>query len=323
MVKLFSVSLISLFFGLFAPALAAPAPSCMNSYYLTKDPACVDAVLASLMQMSAAQIMGGPIPGFLAVIFTNAPDERERILKAEASDGVKDAEMLALFLADMPDAARRFGDGGGGRKDVFDKLQAIGVAPLVSIRPSFAAGDNDLLIGAYMASGDTSWILHILDNFSSADDLMAADGIRAGLLNSKFGPLLAPPGREKIAIQALCDKYVCRDNPAKLRRVLTLGSAFWALQTLGSQDNRVGRTFAAFFGQDQRLNAIAKSEQGAFSNYMTTLAIVAGAKTSPAQERFVSAANESLAIYEKFGSATAALAPLDALRKQNAAPAAK
>ena len=320
MVKLFIVPLLWLFCGCFV-ASAAPAASCMDSYYLTKDPACVDAILASLQQMSAAQIVGGPIPGFLAVIFTDSPQERDRLLEADAPGGVKDAEMLALLLAGQPDEARRFGES-GGRKELFDRLKAAGVSPLAEVRPSMVSGDNDLLIGAYMASGDTGWILRILDNFASADDAMAANAIRAGLLNAKFGPLFAPPGREKTAITALCDKYACKENPAKLRRVLTLASAYWALQSLGRQDNRIGKTFSAFFSQDQRLNAIVQSEQDAFGHYMTTLAAVAALQSpSPEQQRFLAAANEALAAYEKFGSAKAAFAPLEALQKQ--APATK
>ena len=76
--------------------------------------------------------------------------------------------------------------------------------PWRTVSPSSTPADNDLLIGAYMASGDTAFIERILANFSSADDGMAGDAMRLGFMHSKFGPNFAPAGRENVMMPAAC-----------------------------------------------------------------------------------------------------------------------
>jgi hypothetical protein len=112
------------------------------------------------------------------------------------------------------------------------------------------------LIGAYMASGDTALIERILANFSSTDDGMVSDAMRFGFAHSKFGPSLTPKGRENVMAPTGCAKYQCKSDPAKFLRVLTLSSAFWALQSLGGRDDGIRKTFAGFFERDPRLKKL-------------------------------------------------------------------
>lgn len=148
--------------------------------------------------------------------------------------------------------------------------------------PSTTPADNDLLIGAYMASGDTAFIERILANFSSADDDMAGDAMRLGFMSSKFGPNVTPKGRENVMMPAACARYQCKTDRAQFFRVLTLASAFWALQSLAQQDEGIRKTFDRFFEADARLKHLRAAEGAAFGNYLTAIAVFAAFKPDKA-----------------------------------------
>ena len=247
---------------------------CMPVYYRTKAPHCVDEVLSQLAQAGAKSEPSTSI-GFLAQLFVASPGEKQRILDGETSDRVRAVQLVALFRAGLRDDARLFAEK-SRLSAMLAKLEAAPPPPLSAVEPSSTPGDNDLLIGAYMASGDAALIQRILDNFSRAEDGMASDAMRMGYMNSKFGPTLTPQGREEnVMARAGCAKYQCRTDPAKFLRVLTLSSAFWALQSLGQSDEGIRKTFVAFFDRDARLKNLLAGEQAAFSHYATALVLLA------------------------------------------------
>jgi hypothetical protein len=252
------------------PAAAADQ-NCMTSYYRTKPPACVDIMLSQLRQSG-----GDPsaVIGFLAYIFSTSSEEKRRILHGEASQQIQSMDLVALYRAGLLDDARKFADKYQLTAQL-QKLEAGRPAPLATVIPSSTPADNDLLIGAYMASGDTAFIARILENFSNADDGMVSDAMRLGFMNSKFGPSFTAQGRENVMAPAACEKYQCKTDRAKFFRVLTLSSAFWALQSLAQQDDGIKRTFNDFFANDARLKNLHAVEQVAFGNYLTALAFFA------------------------------------------------
>ena len=205
-----------------------------------------------------------------------------------------------------------------GNTALYDKLATT--PPLPALRPSTSPGDNDLLIGGYMASGDVRLIRNILENFSTADDSMAADAIRFGLLSSKFGAALAPAGREKRIAAALCDKYACKTDPAKLYRVVTLGTAYWALQSIGQQDERVKSAFTEFFDKTPRLKAILAQEKLGFANYLVAASLEAGLKqgASPYQQASLGTIEEALSKYESLGAASSVVEAMEKLASRKA-----
>jgi hypothetical protein len=81
---------------------------------------------------------------------------------------------------------------------------------------------------------------------------------------------------------AACEKYQCKTDRAKFFRVLTLSSAFWALQSLGQQDDGIKKTFAGFFERDARLKNLRAGEGAAFGNYLTALTMAAAFKPDQA-----------------------------------------
>jgi hypothetical protein len=258
------------------PAGAADQ-NCMNDYYRSKPAGCVDSVLSQFRTAPRSKSDPSTVIGFLAQVFVTSPAEKQRLLNDEPSDYVRSMDLMALYRAGLLDDARTFAEK-YQLAALLQKLESGRLAPLATVSPSSIPADNDLLIGAYMASGDTTFIARILGNFSSADDGMVSDAMRLGFMNSKFGPTFTPKGRENAMAPAACEKYQCKTDRAKFLRVLTLASAFWALQSLGRQDDGIRKTFAGFFERDARLKNLLAGEGAAFGNYLTALAVFAAFK---------------------------------------------
>ena len=240
---------------------------------LPRSAACIDSVLSQLRQTNSKSDPNTVI-GFLAQLFSASPEEKQRILRGEPSPYVRSVDLVALYRAGLLDDARKFADE-NQLSATLQKMEASRLVPLAAVRSLFNPADNDLLIGAYMASGDTSLIGRILGNFSDADDGSVSDALRMGFMHSKFGPSLTAEGRENVMAKAACARYQCKIDPAKFLRVLTLASASWALQSLASADDGIKKTFSGFFANDPRLKNLLAAEQAAFGNYMTAYTLLA------------------------------------------------
>lgn len=302
--KIAAFLLLVLFYILPRPALAI-GQECMLSYYRTKSSACVDGILSDFRQRGS-NADPNTLIGFLAQLFSTSPDERQRILKAENADNLKSVYVVSLHRAGLADEAERFAKA-NTLTGFADKVRAARLDTLDVVKPSVPA-DNDLLVGAYMASGDTAFIRRVLATYSAADEAMISDGLRIGFMMSKFGPTLAPKGRNAITMQAACERYRCKSDPAKLLRVLTLATALWSLQSLSQQDDGIKSTFNNFFTSDQRLKALFFIEQNAFANYVTMVVGLAGFPNSDTLSR-------PAEMYEKLMPANEAFAPPSANKK--------
>jgi hypothetical protein len=296
----------------------ANAQQCMTSYYREKSPACVDDVLAQFRKMPPnPRSEPSTMIGFLAQVFRDSAQERDRILKAESSDYMKSVMLLSLYRAGLPDDVQKFATA-NNLSALSEKLRGMRLVALDAVKPSSIPGDNDLLIGAYMASGNAALVQRIVENYSSADDAMAADGFRIGLMMSKFGPGLAPKGRNAVMVQAACAKYQCKEDQTKLLRVMTLGTGLWSLQSLSGQDDGIKKTLSDFFTRDARLKNLFTIEQTAFGNYLTAIILVTTFKDDHAaadREQAYAAMDKSASIYEGLGSAKEAFAPMMNLKK--------
>ncbi len=302
----------------FSAAGVAGAQQCMTSYYREKSPACVDQVLAQFRQMPpGSRSEPGTLIGFVGQIFRSSAQERERILKAELSDNLKSVILNSLYRAGLPQDAQKFAAANNLAVPP-ESLRATRLVALDAVKPSSVPGDNDLLIGAYMASGNTTLVQRILENYSSADDAMAGDGLRMGLMMGKFGPTMTPKGRSAVTVQAACAKYQCKEDQTKLLRVMTLGTALWSLQSLSAQDDGIKKALADFFARDARLKNLFTIEQTAFGNYLTALVIITTFKDDHAaadRDQAYTAMDKSASIYESLGSAKEAFAPMMNLKK--------
>jgi hypothetical protein len=291
---------------------------CMTSYYRTKSPACLDEVLGQIRQMPAnTRAEPSATVGFLAEIFRSSAPERERTLKSELADNAKSIVLNSLYRAGLPQEAQKFAAASNLAVPP-ENLRATRLIALDAVRPSSIPADNDLLIGAYMASGDTDVIRRILANYSSADDAMAGDGFRVGLMMSKFGPGLAPKGRNPVTVQAACAKYRCKEDQTGLLRMMTLGTAFWSLQSLSGQDEGIKKTLSDFIEGDPRLKGFFTAEQTAFGNYVAAIALVtafADDHKEADRAQMYEQMDKSASIYENLGSPKDAFAPFTNLKK--------
>ena len=287
---------------------------CMASYYRAKSPACVDGILAEFRQAPSSD--PNTLIGFLAELFRSSPQERDRILWAEPSDQLKSVDLVSLYRAGLPAEAEKFAKT-NNLSAVADKVRAMNLSALEAVRPSSTAADNDLLIGVYMASGDTAFIQHVLENYSSADDGMVSDGFRMGFMMSKFSPNLAPKGQDAVMTRAVCDKYQCKSDPTKVRRVFTLATALWSLQSLSQQDEGIKKTLSNFLADDTRLKGLFAIEQNAFANYLTAIIALTALKDAPAGGLGpgYEAMRRSAEIYEKLGPANDAFPPIRDIKK--------
>ena len=306
------------------PAKATDA-ACMNDYYRAKLPACVDAVLSQFGQMATAPgKMSEPsaVVGFLAQIFITSPTEKQRILGSAFPFMVKWVDLLALHYAGLTDEARKFAEE-NRLATAHQQLETRPRTPLATVRPTAKPADNDLLIGAYMASGDIVFIDRILANFTGAEDGTASDALRMGLMNSKFGPSLTPKGRENVMAPAACAKYQCKTDPAKFFRVMTLSSAFWALQSLAQHEEGIKKTFSGLFARDARLKNLLAAEQAAFGNYATALAMTAAFKPDQGSrdtDQTSAAMNKAALAYENLEPAGNVFGHIEAFVKAGKQP---
>ena len=295
---------------------AAANTDCMSHYYRSKPADCIDSTLSQLRTATRSKSDPSTVIGFLAQLFVTSPAEKARILNDEPSDYIRSVDLVALHRAGLAEDARQFAEK-YQLSALLGKLQASRLAPLATVIPSSTPADNDLLIGAYMASGDTAFITRILQNFSSADDGMASDAMRLGFMQSKFGPNFAPKGREAVMAAAACEKYQCKTDRARFLRVLTLASAFWALQSLGRQDDGIEKTFAGFFERDARLKLLRAGEEAAFGNYLTALTVFSVFKPDQAgdADQTVTSMNKAALAYENLEPANKVFEPIEAYVK--------
>ena len=300
------LAVIATFWLVPSAGFAQASAECMSTYYQSHDPSCLDAIMAWLN--GEPKKAGAPnVIGFFAALASTTPDEFQRIAGQSGSEGVKALMLSALISAGKRNEASAFAHQNGFESNI-SRVPETAYSFLEKMSPRYAPAENDILIGAYMATGDGNYIKRILENFKTTDDRMASDGMRFGLMSSKFGPSLAPKQRPTIRpVAALCDKHQCKTAKEPFLRLITLGSAIWALQSLGSKDAGVRTAFSDFFAADQRLGALLKVEQTALNNYVLTLVAAAAIKDQPAIER-------SLQIYETFGPASEATEALRALQ---------
>ncbi|UCI08215.1 hypothetical protein [Mesorhizobium sp. B1-1-8] len=274
----------------------AQSNDCISIFYRTKDAACLNRLIASLDKLPPG-VENGTFIGFFAALFDSSPELRQKLLDGVPSDRAASTYLAALRKAGLVDEAQRFA---ASRK--LEDATPPGAVPLKTVVPVSVPLDNDLLLGAYMATGDLSHIDRILENLRTSRDGMAADAIRIGLIMGKFGGAVAP-GRPNIMIVAACRKYGCpRNQPSMdMMRSLTIASAVWALQSIAKNDVSVKKELNRFFQNDPHLAAIFTREQSAFANYLTLVGLWSVKKDG--------SLDAVLTDYERLGAADALLEP--------------
>lgn len=276
------------------PAYAEGNRGCVRNFYQTHDMSCVEEVIDKMEKSnnpSVATNQSGV--GMMAALFNKFPDRKEKFLSRAKSPYLKILYMQALQRAGLAFDAEIY-----AVKNKLDKLYIIYMAkhpaPLKNLI-AVTAEDNDLLLGAYMVSGNTQYIQNILAPLKEANDAMASDAIRMAFLKAKFGPDVFPKDRKTEGIMPLCKKYDCKKDPKEFIRLATLSSGIWAIQTFAKKDENIEKVESDFFIKDKRLGMIFYKESVWFGNYLTLLTASSFAQNDATIEPLLSK-------YEKFES---------------------
>ncbi|MDB5593808.1 MAG: hypothetical protein JWM36_769 [Hyphomicrobiales bacterium] len=288
-------------------AASAQSGDCRLGFYRNPTVQCVDDILGILGRSKEVSSALGPYVAFLGEVFRTYPDIRKHVLSSPIAADVTPIVVAALISVGRRDEAAALAPPDGAEK--IRRADKPSSAPLDAVRASDNPGVNDVLISAYAASGNIAHIKHILENFETADKEMIHDALRMGLMNGKFGSGPIKLGREGVArdwmtpmSMAACARYECKVNPKKMMRMMTLASAFWALQSLSERDENIKKTFTTFLS-DARMKPLVLAESTAFGNYMTLLLAYAGIQDKPE-------INETLARFEQLEPAEEVARPL-------------
>jgi len=210
--------------------------------------------------------------GELSGIFITDQTCTRKILSARnrLSGYTKVAILNALIRAESYEAAKEFSSKNSLNRQLEHFRDTKSIKTTIS---EFQPTTNDLLIGAYSSTGDNLYIDNILQNFKTADKKMVKDAIRFGFMYSKFGKPSSPDKDHFANIaQSLKKKYYNEKDPKPFSRLMTLSTAFWALNSLAQNDKNLAKHLKQFFLEGE-LKDIFLIEQNHFSNYLTGLVI--------------------------------------------------
>jgi len=302
---------IALALALSASASVAQTPSddCASTYYRDRSEACLNATLAALQDATSVKPEINPaMVGFLAGVIKSTPTREATIVAAVGPPAMKTTILMALNRAGRDETARSFAQS--------ENLQAA-LAGLDSelpprldeVKPRSAAADNDMMIGAFMATGDPAYIRAILGNFSAAEDDQIRDAVRVALMQARFGEHDPRGGYQRLA-RVACGKYQCRRDFSAFSRIMTLSAAYWALGSLAGNDDIIRKTSVAFLDADPRVKALEQNEQDAFAAYLERLAVWNAAKSDPDAAEEAKSNDALLSGYENLGPTWDLLHPL-------------
>jgi hypothetical protein len=292
-----------------AGAAQAAAGDCASTYYRDKNDACLSATLAALRDASSVKPeINFAMVGFLAGVIKSTPAKETTIVAAVGPPAMKTTILMALNRAGRDEAARSFAQS-ENLQTALAGLESELPPRLGEIKPRSAVADNDLLIGAFMATGDPAYIKAILGNFTAATDDQIRDAVRVALMQASFGENDRRGGYGRLA-RVVCGKYLCRRDLSKFSRVMTLSAAYWTLASLAATDETVRKTGQAFLDADARINAIEQNEQDAFAAYRERLSAWTAAKSNPDLADKAKSDDALLSDYEDLGSSRNLLHPL-------------
>ncbi|SEE08299.1 hypothetical protein SAMN05519104_5159 [Rhizobiales bacterium GAS188] len=147
---------------------------CYPTFYQTKNIRCIDGLVSSLSTLKSAapdahtgihSNIEGAV-GFLARLFHDHPEERRRLLTNSVSVDVKGIYIESLYRAGLTWDARTYADA-NSLSELFKGYMTGNLSSIRETKSTYIASVNDLLIGAYFASGDLRYINNILTNYTT------------------------------------------------------------------------------------------------------------------------------------------------------------
>ena len=287
-----TVSLLAINFIIFNSTYAQNTSNCFEKFYETKDHNCVIQILNHENITNKNTGFNPGLIGFLSVYFAEFPDKKQTILNMDFNQKTQIGILQALRIARLNEDLKNYLLKAPINPNFFKSLMALNDLNTISL---YDPAHNDKLIGAFMESGNSKYILNILKNIETVPDQMAKDAIRTSFF-SKFGPNLQPNGRHINIIKTVCERNGCsKDKPDNLLRILTISTGFWALKSLSDQHPIIKTTFNQFLENNKKISSFYQEEAIGFANYLTKLSLYSVINDNVN-------INKSLEIYENFGS---------------------
>lgn len=264
-------------------AMGAPAfayPQCMETYHVDHDRSCLEKVAKAL---EADEIDGETIVGFMAETLRSAPEVRTLYSKPDLKPRAKAAFARAFDMShnNMRGFFKALFGGGGDDGDAETSTAKPDVDTLVSFDDLNA---NDLLIGAFMASGNQDHLARVLKNFDTAGEQMTSDALREGMLLIRYWTHVTQANRTpvKIMMQIGCARYGCKPGTNGEGRLATLSTAYWAFFKHAANDEGFRDAMMAYRAKHLKFALVEAQERAAADNYVSLSIAYARRKDHPA-----------------------------------------
>jgi hypothetical protein len=199
--------------------------------------------------------------GLLSEIFKKYPKEKYEILEKNVSKFTKGLFLVSLYRAGLEKDADDF-----NKKELLNEISIYKkeIILIEEVIPKYNPSENDLLLGAFSATGNNLYIKNILNNFLNSEMERQRDVVRVALVKKKFGNKLSQKSSNKNMINAILKKYKEKD----FFEFMTSSSGLWALMSLSSKDNNLSEKLENILNEDKKLSLIIKDEINNFQNYL-------------------------------------------------------
>ncbi|WP_157059374.1 hypothetical protein [Bathymodiolus septemdierum thioautotrophic gill symbiont] len=205
--------------------------------------------------------------GFLSGIFKKYPKIRKEILNKSTSKFVQGAFLISLYRANIPNEAEKYAASNLSEK--WSNYYKTRILSLEEVIPRDTPSENDLLLGAFAATGTKQYIYNMLYYFEKENIEKITDAIKVGLLIEKFGPEMTPKKGYKTKItSAFVKKYNAKNDIKSYLHLMTMGVAIWSIRSNMKKDDNLKKLFEDFLSKNKILKPILKSEINYLSNYI-------------------------------------------------------
>jgi hypothetical protein len=242
----------------------------METYHIDHDRSCLENVAKALKANQTDD--GETIVGFMAETLRSAPEARAIYSIPDLQPRAKASLARAFDLLGEHNNLRGFFSalfGGGGEEDG-DSAEASAAKPdLDTLVSHDDVNTNDLLIGAFMASGNQDHLARILRNYDTADDQMTADALREGMLLLRYWthPTQVDRTPVKTMLKLGCDRYGCKPRTHSEGRLMTLSTAYWAFFKHSAKDDGFRDAMNVYRARHLQFALAEAQERAAADNY--------------------------------------------------------
>ncbi len=237
-------------------ASALEKAGCMNGYYKQKHEKCVQYVLDVIDEVPRDELPLS-VYGFLGGLWLQDNAFDVVLQKKITSKPQQIFYSKLLYLMDERQKAVAY----ARQYNVHTEYKEVvdgGLPPLKQLKPQAFPGGNDMLIGAFFATGDDYYIENIFTSFEGQKEADIASALRYAYLNASFVPQGYPADKVQ---DDLCKRYACKKDDTRYLHVLTMASALWALESLSEAHPIIKNKMKNFYQANPHIMKLQASER--------------------------------------------------------------